>query len=154
MPRIYQEMLATTTQLNDVGMELPDIEGVHAVTDVTGFGVLGHALEMCRGASLASTSREPPALLPGRAAPCRSGLRHRRVEAQLAELWRGDRPARGLPDWRRHLLCDPQTSGGLLIACAPQAETEVLELVRRRGFDHACTIGSFAAGPPRIAVSA
>jgi selenide, water dikinase len=154
-PALYREMLATTTQLNDLGMELPDIEGIHAVTDVTGFGVLGHALEMCRGAALGldlSIARLPffpdaPRLAE---AGFITGASKRNWQSYGAEIVLPD----GLPEWRRNLLTDPQTSGGLLIACAAEDEARVLDLARRRGFDHATTIGSFTAGPPRIAVAA
>ncbi len=58
-----------------------------------------------------------------------------------------------MPAWQRDLLCDPQTSGGLLIACAPDATAAVLSLVRARGFDHACEIGRFTVGPARVIVN-
>ena len=59
-----------------------------------------------------------------------------------------------LGGWERNLLCDPQTSGGLLIACAPSAAGEVLELLRQGGHLHAACIGSLSAGPPEITVVA
>jgi selenide,water dikinase len=154
-PALYREMLATTTQLNDLGMELAEIDGVHAVTDVTGFGVLGHALEMCRGAALGldlSIARLPffPAAPRLAEAGFSTGASKRNWQSYGADIVLPD----GLPEWRRDLLTDPQTSGGLLIACADAAEARILDLARRRGFDHAATIGSFTAGPPRIAVAA
>ena len=83
----YQEMLASTTQLNAVGAELPDIAGVHAVTDVTGFALLGHALEMCRGAGLSLRHRlRRAAGFRRRAQAGAIRHRHRRGEAQLGEL--------------------------------------------------------------------
>jgi selenide, water dikinase len=146
-------MLASTTQLNDVGARLPDIRGVHAVTDVTGFGLLGHTLEMCRGSSLA-------AVLTWEALPIFPAAR------QMAQAWVGTGAANRnwasygaevdlsptLPGWARDILCDPQTSGGLLIACAPAAEEEVLALARRHGFTYAFAIGEFVAGPARVRV--
>jgi selenide,water dikinase len=58
----------------------------------------------------------------------------------------------GAPDWMRKLLSDPQTSGGLLVACAPRAEGAVLAEFARQGFGEARTIGRLAAGAPRLAV--
>lgn len=150
----YAEMLASTTQLNLVGAELPGVPGVHAVTDVTGFGLLGHALEMCRGAALAlriEMARLPvfPAAQRLAEAGIATGASERNWASYGGEV---DLPET-LPRWRRDLLCDPQTSGGLLIACAAEAVPGVLELVGRRGFAHASVIGEFAAGAPRIGVS-
>jgi selenide, water dikinase len=150
----YEAMIAATTQLNALGMELPEFAGVHSVTDVTGFGLLGHALEMCRGASLAARIEE--AALPVFPAAERlaesgiaTGASKRNWASYGAEV---DLPP-GLPEWRRQLLCDPQTSGGLLIACEPQAAASLVALSRRRGFAAANDIGEFASGPPRIRVS-
>jgi selenide,water dikinase len=57
-----------------------------------------------------------------------------------------------LPDWRRDILCDPQTSGGLLIAVAPAQAPAVLALVRRRGFDKAAVVGRLVKGEPEVRV--
>ena len=118
------------------------------VTDVTGFGLLGHALEMCRGAGLAARS-------PGRRAASgrRRGARARpasdgRGRAELGELRRRGRAAGRLADWQRDLLCDPQTSGGLLIAVAPSATGRLLAQVRTAGFSGAAVIGELSAGVP------
>jgi selenide,water dikinase len=150
----YAEMLASTTQLNAVGAELPAIAGVHATTDVTGFGLLGHALEMCRGGRLGLRLDDDS--LPVFPAAKRladvgvgTGAAKRNWASFGAEV---DLPP-SLPERRRDLLCDPQTSGGLLIACSADAESDVLDLVHRRGFHHACTIGEFTGGPARVSVS-
>jgi len=147
----YADMLQSTTQLNAVGAELPSIAGVPAATDVTGFGLLGHGLEMCRGASL--TARIEIAKLPVfpmarhlAAAGVGTGA-SKRNWASYGEAV--DLPA-GLPGWQRDLLCDPQTSGGLMIACAADSVPEVIDLVRKRGFAHAAEIGAFESGPARI----
>jgi selenide,water dikinase len=151
----YTDMLASTTQLNAVGEELPDIPGVHAVTDVTGFGLLGHALEMCRGASLAV--RIEMEKLPIFAAARRlaeagigTGAAKRNWASYDSEV---DLPA-AAPTWWRDILCDPQTSGGLLIACSEEAAPDVLDLMMRRGFANARQIGEFLPGPPAVSVSA
>ncbi|MDE2228595.1 MAG: selenide, water dikinase SelD [Alphaproteobacteria bacterium] len=149
----YATMIASTTQLNAVGAELPGVAGVHAVTDVTGFGLLGHALEMCRGASLAArVELEALPVFPAASQLAESGIATGASKRNWASYGvEVDLPPK-LPDWRRNLLCDPQTSGGLLIACAPSAVAAVLELARRRGFVGACEIGAFETGSPRIRV--
>lgn len=150
----YAAMIASTTQLNAVGAELPEISGVHAVTDVTGFGLLGHTLEMCRGASL--TARIGIGSLPIFPAASRlaeTGVATGASKRNWASYGRDVALPPALPEWRRNLLCDPQTSGGLLIACVPDAVARVLELARSRGFSAAAEIGSFAAGPPRVSLA-
>ncbi len=149
----YLEMLAATTQLNTVGAELPDLPGIHAVTDVTGFALLGHALEMCRGAGLSLTinfARLP--IFDGARKLAQSGIGTGAAKRNWASYGHEVTLADTMPGWQYDLLCDPQTSGGLLIACAPDAADAVLAIVRARGFDHACPIGTFAEGPARINV--
>jgi selenide,water dikinase len=146
----YAALIASTTQLNAVGRELGDIAGVHAVTDVTGFGLLGHALEICRGASLsAEISAEPP-LLVGVEALARAGIRTGASTRNWASYGQDVRLPEGLPDWRRDLLTDPQTSGGLLIAVAAETADQVLNLVRDRGFKAAAVVGRLRPGPAEI----
>ena len=121
-PGGYAEMIATTTLLNRIGAELAQDKDVHAITDVTGFGVLGHALEMARGSNLTLSIRG------GRCAA--AGTRPRQLAQQghvtgashrnWASYSDGVELPADLPDWQRHLLTDPQTSGGLLVACAPE----------------------------------
>jgi selenide,water dikinase len=150
----YAEMLASTTQLNAVGAELAPIAAVSAVTDVTGFGLLGHALEMCRGAGIGARiawDRLPifPAALRLAEAGIGTGASARNWDSYGHEV---DLPE-GMPAWRRTLLCDPQTSGGLLIACAPDGVDATLHLLRQRGFAHASVIGGFVPGAARVSVS-
>jgi selenide,water dikinase len=126
---------------------------VHALTDVTGFGLIGHLLEICRASSAGATidfARVP--LLPGVRELATAGM----VTGASARNWAGcaeavdwERPA---ADVERALLTDPQTSGGLLIACAPEAVDAVLAVFRTEGFADAAVIGNIEAGPPRIAV--
>jgi selenide,water dikinase len=151
----YTEMLQSTTQLNAVGAELPAIAGVHAATDVTGFGLLGHGLEMCRGASLTARialSKLP--IFPSARRLAETGLGTGASKRNWASYGDAVELPAGLPLWQRDLLCDPQTSGGLLIACAPDAVATVLDLVRQRGFASAAEIGEIESGPARIRVTA
>ncbi len=150
----YAALIASTTQLNSVGKDLPDVAGVHAVTDVTGFGLLGHTLEICRGSNLAAEifAQDAP-VLPGAEALAREGVRTGasvRNWASYGEAVQAD----GLDEWRRDILTDPQTSGGLLIAADPANAADILSLVRSRGFGGAAVVGRLAAGAPEIRLTA
>ncbi|HXF47643.1 MAG TPA: selenide, water dikinase SelD [Burkholderiaceae bacterium] len=150
----YREMIATTTRLNTPGRKLAELAGVHALTDVTGFGLLGHLLEICRGAHLAaeiSMARVP--LLPGAAELVARGF----ATGASARNWAGygkDVVLDGLGEVERKLLTDPQTSGGLLVSCAPDAVEDVLAIFRAEGFEHAAVIGTLADGVPQVRVVA
>jgi selenide,water dikinase len=153
-PDAYAQMIASTTQLNQVGAELPQFPGVHALTDVTGFGLLGHALEMCRGAGLSldlAWNRLP--IFPAAARLAEAGVGTGASKRNWASYGHDVALPLGMPDWQRTLLCDPQTSGGLLVACARNESTQVLEFLKSRGFAHAAPIGEFRTGPARISVS-
>jgi selenide,water dikinase len=149
----YRAMIDSTTQLNTPGMELALREGVHALTDVTGFGLLGHLLELCNGSDAGAEldfARIP--LHPGALDLARRGL----VTGASARNWAGygaqvDRGA--LDDAQLALLTDPQTSGGLLAACAPRDVDEVLRIFSRQGFGRATVIGAVTpAKRPRVSV--
>jgi selenide,water dikinase len=147
----YAALIASTTQLNAVGRELGGVDGVHAMTDVTGFGLLGHALEMARGAGLtAEIDPIAPALLPGVEALAQAGVRTGASGRNWSSYGAQVEGADTLPDSIRDLLCDPQTSGGLLIAVAPERAGEVLDLVRARGFGLATQVGRMSDGPPMV----
>jgi selenide,water dikinase len=152
-PASYDAMIASTTQLNAVGARLPDIAGVHAVTDVTGFGLLGHALEMCRGSALQARIRagDVPAL-PGADELAKAGVRTGAALRNWASYGAEVTLAVEVADWQRDFLCDPQTSGGLLIAAAPEASAAVLEAVRAAGFGRTAIIGEMEAGRPGLTV--
>jgi selenide,water dikinase len=149
----YRQMLASTTQLNTPGTQLAAMPGVHALTDVTGFGLLGHLLEICRGSRLgAQVDFERLPLLPAAAKLAEQGY----APGAAARNWGSygaevTLPA-GFPQWRQNILCDPQTSGGLLVACAPETADQVLELFRREGFDYAGVIGSMTSKAGKVAV--
>jgi selenide, water dikinase len=153
-PGGYETLIASTTQLNAVGAELADVAGVHAVTDVTGFGLLGHALEMARGAALTvKIDAAATPLLAGVEALARAGVRTGAATRNWESFSDSVDIASDVPVWRRDVLCDPQTSGGLLIAAAPSRTDELLALLGDRGFAAAAVVGRFTRGPPAIQVS-
>lgn len=139
----YASMIATTTRLNTPGPDLARLPGVHAMTDVTGFGLAGHALEMARGAGadLVLDWAAVP-LLPGVAALAQAG----NITGASGRNWAsyGNEIAVpvGFDPVARALLTDPQTSGGLLVACAPDAVSDVLATFARHGFASAAVIGN------------
>jgi selenide,water dikinase len=147
----YAAMIASTTQLNTPGVALGRMADVHALTDVTGFGLAGHLLEICRGSGTgAVVDFSRVALHPGVADLVRAGF----YTGASARNWTGYgadvtlEPSAG--DLARTIVTDPQTSGGLLVACAPGAVGEVLAVFRREGFERAVEIGEVTAGPPRL----
>jgi len=149
----YREMIASTTQLNAVGADLAGMAGVHAVTDVTGFGLLGHLLEMCRSASLgAEVTFEHVPVFPGARALAQEGIGTGAAKRNWASFGHEVDMAADAPDWQRGLLCDPQTSGGLLIACSAESAPAVLDLLVQRKFERASVIGAFTSAGPRIHV--
>ncbi len=150
----YAAMLACTTQLNTPGRALAGLDAVHALTDVTGFGLLGHLLEMCRGAGLAATlDLAAIPLLPGVQALAQAG----HVTGASERNWSayGEQVALGaaVTPVQQALLTDPQTSGGLLVACAPEAADTVLGLFAAEGFARATVIGLMEPGPTRVRVA-
>jgi len=150
----YAQMVSSTTQLNAVGTELASVPGVHAMTDVTGFGLLGHALEMCRGSSVSlHLDMHAVPAFPAAVALAQRGI----VTGASKRNWDSYGSSAVLPEafaeWRRDLLCDPQTSGGLLIACERTAAAAVLDLLEKEKFPHARVIGEFGDEPARIMIS-
>ena len=149
----YAQLIATTTQLNTVGSELSGLGAVHALTDVTGFGLLGHLLEMCRGAGLAAGLQFEQVPLLSEALPLvQQGYSPGAIERNLASYGHEVDFAAHLQTWQRQLLADAQTSGGLLAAVAPEAADEVLAMFRCGGFGQAAVIGTMRHGMPRVSV--
>ncbi|MTH78155.1 selenide, water dikinase SelD [Paracoccus aestuariivivens] len=147
------EMVASTTTLNRVGSDLSKRADVHAITDVTGFGILGHGLEIARGAGLRlhlDLARLPLLTRAAELAQAEffTGASTRNWAAYGAEVIL----PQGLADWQRNLLTDPQTSGGLLVACAPEAAADVLQQIRSAGFPLAAIVGRAEAGSAGITV--
>ena len=143
----YAQMIACTTKLNTPGTALGALPGVHAMTDITGFGLAGHLLEICRGSGLGAKVRFGDLPLIGEA---RQWAEQGTVTGASDRNWSGYgkevRLSAGAPDWQRALITDPQTSGGLLVACAADTAAEVLAEFRKHGFDAACRIGTMVAG--------
>ncbi|TLY25608.1 MAG: selenide, water dikinase SelD, partial [Nitrospirae bacterium] len=149
----YRQMLACTTQLNTVGHRLPEMAGMHAMTDVTGFGLLGHLAEICRGSRLgAHVAFESLPVLPAALSLAQQGYNTGGAARNWASYGHDVRLPDDLAPWQQALLCDPQTSGGLLVTCAPQAVAAVLALFRDEGFASAAVIGQMQAGAARITV--
>jgi selenide,water dikinase len=150
----YARMLEWTTRLNTPGQALSEMRGVHALTDITGFGLAGHLLEICRGSKLAAELRMAsvpviPEALEWVQQGVATGASERNWQGYGAHVVL---PA-GFPEWQKKLLSDPQTSGGLLVACAPEARDEVLSIFRNEGFGTAGVIGHLAEGQARISVT-
>ena len=150
----YAAMIANTTKLNKPGRLLADMPAVHALTDVTGFGLLGHLLELARGAKLAaSLEMDKVPLLPGVLQLAHDGYftgasgRNWDAYGKDVDLDAAITPA------QQALLTDPQTSGGLLVSCDPSAVEEVLALFQREGFAEAAVIGRMEAGAARVRVA-
>jgi selenide,water dikinase len=123
----------TMCQLNKIGEALGQIDGVKAMTDVTGFGLLGHLREMCDGSSLrAEIDYQAVPKLPSIEAyiaqGCSPGGAQRNFDSYGHKV--GE-----MSDTQRALLCDPQTSGGLLVAVSPEAEAEFHATLQAAGMD-------------------
>jgi len=151
----YARLIATTTRLNKPGAPLAELPGVHAITDVTGFGLAGHALEMARGAKLRALIDWPSVPLIAAVDALASdgfvtGASGRNWASYGAQVRLDD----ALPKTARDLLCDPQTSGGLLVSCSPDCVDAVLECFRSGGFAEAAVIGRMAAGEAGLDVNA
>lgn len=149
----YAAMIASTTKLNTPGIKLGQMEGVHALTDVTGFGLAGHLLEICRGSKLGATvefAKLP--IIRGVLELAKQGF----VTGASARNWSGYvddvNLAARYHDLERNLLTDPQTSGGLLVACDPAVVEQVLALFAEDGFSEAKVIGEMTAGEIKVTI--
>jgi selenide, water dikinase len=150
----YAQLVKTATMLNKPGIAFAAMSGVHALTDITGFGLAGHTLELARGAGVRAVIEwSKVAMLPGVAAMAADGF----VTGASGRNWDGYGAQitldAGLPATARDLLSDPQTSGGLLVSCAPEAVDAVLRTFRDGGFDEAAVIGRIEAGAPGLRVT-
>src|SRR5688572_6246177 len=148
----YAQMIEWTTKLNTPGEALADLPAVHALTDVTGFGLAGHLLEICRGSKL--SAQVDFAAIPV-IAEALDWVKQGVATGASDRNWKGYgvEVDGEFHDWQRKLLSDPQTSGGLLVACAPEAQSAVMDIFRKKGFAEARVIGRLSAGPARISVT-
>ena len=148
----YRQMIEWTTKLNTPGESLAAMSAVHALTDVTGFGLAGHLLEICRGSRLSAEVdfSSIPVI-----AEALDWVKQGVATGASTRNWSGygHDVEFGGEEWKQKVLTDPQTSGGLLVACAPEARDSVLEIFRSKGFGEARVIGRLSAGPARIKVS-
>jgi selenide,water dikinase len=150
----YAEMIKWTTKLNTPGQTLADRPAVHALTDITGFGLAGHLLEICRGSGLAAeVSFDDLPTIPEAVQWAQEGI----ATGASERNWKGygqdvEMPA-GFPEWKRKLLTDPQTSGGLLVACAPEAVNDVLIAFKGDDGSDARMIGKLLPGKPRLRIT-
>ena len=142
----YAQMIANTTKLNTPGPDLAQLDGVHALTDITGFGLAGHVLEMARGSNTTvkmDMARVP--LITGVRGLAAQGMVTGASGRNWAAYGHEVRLGAGLQPVDQALLSDPQTSGGLLVACAPEAVAEVLAIFERHGFAEAAEVGEIVA---------
>jgi selenide,water dikinase len=150
----YAAMIANTTKLNKPGQALSAMPGVHAMTDVTGFGLLGHLLELARGAGLeAQLDMASIPLLPGVEQLATDGYFTGASGRNWDAYGKDVALSAAITPAQQALLTDPQTSGGLLVACDPASVAEVLALFAREGFEAAAVIGRTAAGAARVTVA-
>lgn len=150
----YQQMLHWTTLLNTPGTGLSELADVHAITDVTGFGLAGHLLEICRGAQLGATvdfARLP--LIAEALTHASNGIATGASGRNWAAYGHEVALPEGFSDWQRNLLTDPQTSGGLLIACTEQSAKTVLQQLGAQGFGEAAVIGRLNTGPAQLTIA-
>jgi selenide, water dikinase len=151
----YERLISTTTRLNTPGAALAECPGVHALTDVTGFGIAGHTLELARGAGLRAVIDWPhlpfiDGVAQLAAAGCVTGASARNWDGYGMDVQLSD----NLPPLAKPLLTDPQTSGGLLVSCAPETVGDVLRIFRSQGFAEATVIGRMEAGAVGLTVGA
>jgi selenide,water dikinase len=152
--KAYQQMLESSTQLNTPGIALAEMTGVHALTDVTGFGLLGHLLEICRGSGVgAEISFAKLPILSAARHLLEAGYATGASDRNWASYGNDVTLPAGAPEWHRKILTDPQTSGGLLVACERGAAGAVMDVFRREGFKYATEIGVLKAGAAAITVT-
>ena len=152
-PKSYKIMIESTTKLNSVGADLAALSEVNALTDVTGFGLCGHMYEFCKGANLAAMivwDKLPilDTVLDYAQKGYNTGAADRNWDSFCDHVVTPD----GMPQWQKNILMDPQTSGGLLVSCPPEAADAVLKTFLDSGFDFASIIGSLSEGEAKVSV--
>ena len=147
----YAAMIESTTKLNTPGPKLGRLPGVHALTDVTGFGLLGHLLEICKGSGVAARiDWNALPILPGALDLAREGFSTGASKRNFAGYGEKVSLSASIDEAGKALLTDPQTSGGLLVACRPDTEAEVLRIFAEEGFGRAAVVGEIVAGDPGV----
>jgi selenide, water dikinase len=149
----YRQMIELTTQLNRTGTRLSSMATIHAMTDVTGFGLLGHLLEICRGSQLqAQLAFTQLPFIDVAVQLAQAGYATGAAERNWASFAEAIILGADIARWQRQLLCDPQTSGGLLVACAPASVDAVMAAFNADGFGQAAVIGSLQEGKAQVTV--
>jgi len=150
----YRQMIEITTQLNRTGTALSAMDGVHAMTDVTGFALLGHLLEICRGSQLqAEVAFDSIPFIDIALQLAQDGYATGAAARNWASYGESVTLENHIAEWQRKLLCDPQTSGGLLVSCTPETVDAVLAAFNADGFNHAAVIGTMQAGSAQVSVT-
>jgi len=150
----YRQMVDTATKLNAVGAELAKLQGVHALTDVTGFGLVGHLFEICQGSNVtAKVDWNELPILPAAADYAERGYNTGAAGRNWQSFGQNVTLPDNLSDWQKNILADPQTSGGLMLSCAPERTNDVLELFRVNGFADVTVIGKMGDGAPHVTVT-
>ena len=149
----YRQMIEITTQLNRTGTALSAMDGVHAMTDVTGFALLGHLLEICRGSQLqAEVAFDSIPFIDIALQLAQDGYATGAAARNWVSYGESVTLENHIAEWQRKLLCDPQTSGGLLVSCTPETVDAVLAAFNADGFNHAAVIGTMQTGSAQVAV--
>jgi len=149
----YRQLVETATKLNSVGADLAGLPGVNALTDVTGFGLLGHLLEICRGSALrASVEFTSLPVLPAARVYAERGYNTGAAARNWESFGHEVALPDGLPEWKKNILIDPQTSGGLMLTCPPDEIDRVLRMFHDQDFADAAVIGILEEGEPKVTV--
>ena len=149
----YAAMIASTTKLNTPGIKLGLLDGVNALTDVTGFGLAGHLLEICRGSKLGATiDFAAIPIIAGALDLVKQGFVTGASQRNWDAYGKDFSIAPRYGQVERNVLTDPQTSGGLLVACDPAAEEAIMAIFKAEGFDDAAMIGEMTAGNALVTV--
>lgn len=152
-PEGYKEMVESTTKLNSIGADLAGMDGVHGVTDVTGFGLGGHLFEMCEGAGLAATlDWDALPILPHALHYAKEGYNTGAANRNWQSFGDNVTVPGDMDQWQKNLLMDPQTSGGLMVSCPPNRADALVALFHEQGYGFASVVGEMSAGAPHVTV--
>jgi len=151
--RAYDVMVDAATKLNSVGADIAQLDGVNAITDVTGFGLCGHLFEVCKGSSLSATLQwDQLPMLEYVVDYAKCGYNTGAADRNWDSFGDHMKVFDGAEPWQKNMLMDPQTSGGLLVTCEKGAADAVLDLFHKQGYGYAKIIGELTEGTPQITV--